>query len=231
MRLPNTAIVAPDAPCLLGFTAAADDIGLPDGVGLWLLSTPDIRALSCAATPQRAEFLKLAQSCHDRLPTYLPLRGRLPGAADMQRYLALNGTLARERIHQTAGCFEAILTLKTPELDDLPNSPGQSGRDWLRTRASAWACQEERRDQTLEAARFLVRDLAHLLIDHRISTYSFGVDVAVLVRKTRIADLPVAAKVAFEAATPPSGTTCGLTGPWPPFSFAGLPPLLEEDPQ
>ena len=214
----------PQVPHLLGFTTNAPDAPLPDGVARWLLGVPDVMALSCSGHADRAQFMEHSRACHALLADYLPLRGPLPEAAAMQAYLTHNRAAVTQCLAQTAGCFEAVVTLTLPQT--VTSEPSQeSGRAWLADRAAAQAQSDAERTVAEDLSARLVAALGALLRAHRKAYHAEITDISVLVhhsdRTAFLAELGRASRTL----PLPAGATCRVSGPWPPFSFAPVPPL------
>jgi Gas vesicle synthesis protein GvpL/GvpF len=122
-----------------------------------------------------------------------------------------------------------------PEAGQAPLGPGAA---YLRRRRAQLAARSDARQQALTSARAIYEDLGRLCVAARVyppqpaelagRSASMVLNAAYLVADERAEDF--AAAVTGLAAAHPS-VRLALTGPWPPYSFAGQPGAESGEPE
>lgn len=167
-----------------------------------------------AGTPR--DRMRLHLACADHLLTLLPFAPALETGSDM----ALSWGIARSdgieaALLRLAGARQLSLDLRA-----APDRPGQAaagGADWLKRRAAAM----RQRTAALEALRRGVEDACAgiALRDRRAHPRQDGLRLHLLFDRAAV---PAALEALRQGLRPLPGCTLTVTGPWPPYDFAGL---------
>jgi hypothetical protein len=141
-----------------------------------------------------------------RFPTMLATRSAV--LAQLQP----NETVWHQRLTELQSLFEVVVRAQWPEPEyELADAPSASGTSYLLNRAAAL----QRRDASVAEIRELVREWAREI---KVLPARQGIRIACLVATDDIPQLREAA-LAWQHAGDQRRVV--VSGPWPPFSFAG----------
>jgi hypothetical protein len=179
--------------------------------------------------PARIAMARRAEECAGDV---LPVAAGVASRWEIARWLERNAEPLGRALARVSGCCELVATLESPAAPgpaaESPVGAGADGLAWLQRRAARRRSLEAERDRLAGRAAAISAGLGPIVRAVRVAPFESpapGADLAILLPRANISQ---AVRRLARAARVRGAEAIRVSGPWPCFSFASLPPAAGE---